>query len=117
MGVLTSVDRALLAAYCQSWALWREAEDEVRKSGQVVKSTNGSTYMNPWLQAAISARKDMTKLAAELGMSPSNRSRMTVPKEDESAEPSLADMLFNDPPGEMSNDHKRPATPRPSAGA
>lgn len=38
VSLLTQVDRAALAAYCQAWADWVEAEEQLRRYGKVVKS-------------------------------------------------------------------------------
>ena len=35
LGILTIVDRAALAAYCQSWARWREAEEHISEEGSM----------------------------------------------------------------------------------
>lgn len=79
LGLLTQVDRAVLAAYCQSWARWVEAEEEVAKRGDVVATTKGNWIQNPYLSVANKAREAMTKLAAEFGMTPSSRTRVEVP--------------------------------------
>src|SRR5262245_15207940 len=38
MGLLSSADRAALAAYCTCWSRWVQAEVQVRKFGAIVKS-------------------------------------------------------------------------------
>jgi P27 family predicted phage terminase small subunit len=91
-GILKNVDRAILAAYCTAWARWQEAEEHVQKEGQVVTSSNGNPYMNPWLSAAQAALRDMKQLASELGMTPSGRGRIKPDMPDKQL--SLADMLF-----------------------
>lgn len=92
-GLLTGIDRNALAAYCVAFARWKAAEQMVEKSSQVVKSKNTeSFYLNPWLNAASMALKEMVKLAAEFGMTPSARSRIRVEKAEQ--EESLADLLF-----------------------
>lgn len=75
-GVLTSVDRAVLAVYCQAWARWVEAEQMIDLHGQTTTNDKGVAYLSPWLTAAISARKDVAGFAAQLGMTPSSRSRL-----------------------------------------
>ena len=91
-GILTNIDRAALAAYCQAYARWREAEEIVAGSAQILKTAEGSVYISPALGAASMALKQLLAFAVQLGMTPSARSRIVVtpPKN----EPTLADVLF-----------------------
>lgn len=94
MGVVTVVDRAALAAYCQAWSRWVDSEAQVARLGTIVKTANGNLIQNPYLAVANRAMEQMTRLAAEFGMTPSSRSRVQVAEKD--AGPSLADLLFGD---------------------
>ena len=97
-GLLTYIDRAMLASYCQSWGRWVEAElkleemEEQFKIGQVLKTSNDNYVQNAWLGIANRAQDKMNKIAVEFGMSPSSRSRVTV--EIGGKEISLAELLF-----------------------
>jgi len=77
-GLMTEVDKAALAAYCQAWARWVEAEEQVGKFGTVIKSPNGFPVQSPYLPIANRAMEQMMRLLVEFGMSPSSRSRVTV---------------------------------------
>ena len=90
-GLLTQVDRAALAIYCQAWARWIKAEAQVARHGEVVKSAAGNVMQNPYLSIANRAMKQVQSMARELGMTPSARSQIKVQPLDE---PSLADLLF-----------------------
>lgn len=96
-GILTYVDMAVLAMYCQAWARLIEAEKMVKKHGQVVVSSKGTEYMSPWLTAAMSAEKSVSALAAKLGMSPADRTRLSSADGQQGGESeSLAEMLFKE---------------------
>ena len=41
MGVFIVVDRAALAAYCQSWARWVEAEEKLKDLPVLLKTPSG----------------------------------------------------------------------------
>ncbi|GKY89888.1 phage terminase small subunit P27 family [Sinisalibacter aestuarii] len=41
-GLVTLADRAALAAYCQAWARWVEAEEHLRKTPSLLKTPSGS---------------------------------------------------------------------------
>lgn len=82
LGLLTTIDRAALAAYCQVWARWVKAECEVERIGEVVKAPEtGYPIQNPFLSVANAALKQMRAYLVEFGMTPSSRSRLTVAPE------------------------------------
>ncbi len=77
LGVVTQIDRAALAAYCQVWARWARAEDKLNQEGEVVLTDNGSPIQNPYLSIANKALKQMREFLIEFGMTPSSRSRIS----------------------------------------
>jgi P27 family predicted phage terminase small subunit len=79
-GVITQVDRAALAAYCQSWGRWVEAEETVARTGLVIKTTNGNLVQNPLLGIANRAKADLQRWANELGFTPASRTRIQAPE-------------------------------------
>ena len=77
MGTLAGTDRAVLAAYCQSWATWVAAEVEIARTGRIVAAPRTKTpMMNPWAHVADKAFQRMLKSAVELGLTPSARTRV-----------------------------------------
>jgi P27 family predicted phage terminase small subunit len=91
--VLTEADRTALAAYAHQYAKWLEAEQKVVELGAVLVSPkSGGLYINPWQGVANMALKNLRSLAAEFGMTPASRSRVSAigPAE----ELSLAEELF-----------------------
>lgn len=92
VGLLTYVDRATLAMYCDAWGEYVEARDKVEKLGTVIKTTKGNLIQNPYYSIKNQAMKQCQQLARELGMTPSARSglRVMVPEQ----ERSLAEELF-----------------------
>ena len=80
MGLLSSADRAALAAYCTAWSRWVQAEAQVRKYGPIVKSPEkGFPMKSPYLTIADQALETMRKLMVEFGLTPSSRSRIRLP--------------------------------------
>jgi P27 family predicted phage terminase small subunit len=78
MGVLSRVDRAALAGYCQAWSRWVKAEDIIHKTTEVLQSKEtGNFYRNPWLDVSNRALKQMHQFLVEFGMTPSSRSRVS----------------------------------------
>jgi P27 family predicted phage terminase small subunit len=78
MGILTTVDRAALAAYCQAWGRWVEAEEKLQGSPTLLKSPSGYVQQNPWLSIANKQLEIMGRYMAELGLTPASRSRVQV---------------------------------------
>jgi P27 family predicted phage terminase small subunit len=85
VGLLTSVDRAMLAAYCDSWSRWSQATKELQalrvakgKSVLVVGTKTGYPMQNPLIGIINTAADQMRKFGVELGLSPSSRTRLAV---------------------------------------
>lgn len=78
VGIAALLDHALVELHCVCYARWRRAEEEIAKSGAVVKSPNGFPMKNPWLAVSEAAAKTLTALSDRLGLSPSARTRISV---------------------------------------
>jgi len=78
VGLLTNLDRGALAAYCVAWARWCEAEQHLNTEGTVSKTPNGYPQQSPWLAVANKSIEQLSKLAAEFGLTPSSRTRLSV---------------------------------------
>jgi P27 family predicted phage terminase small subunit len=65
-----SLDMAVLAAYCESFANWREAEELVVKFGAIIKSPNGHPMQSPYVIQVNQQRDAMLRCAVELGLTP-----------------------------------------------
>lgn len=96
LGLLTGVDRSALAAYCQAYADWIEAEDHVRDEGKVTltpvvtetrefkngtkvtKESGGYPIQNPWLAIRNRALDTMRQFLTEFGMTPASRSKISI---------------------------------------
>lgn len=77
-GVLTSFDRAALAAYCQAWGRWVEAEERLRETPPLVKTPSGYIQQSPWLLIANKQLELMGRYMVELGLTPAARSRVSA---------------------------------------
>lgn len=93
LGLMTHLDRAALAAYCQAWADYVEATRELKRAEKVMVTDKGYNHLNPWIGIKRSAAEEMRKFMTEFGMTPSSRTRLHVDAGEE--EPSLAELLFD----------------------
>jgi len=76
LGVLTRLDRAALAGYCQAYGRWVEAEKKLRETPGILKMPSGYLQQNPWLSIATKQLELMCRFMVELGLTPSARSRV-----------------------------------------
>lgn len=80
MGLLTRIDMAVFAAYCQSYARWKQAEAAM---GRAVKK---GAEPNGWENAARQRQKEMVACAKEFGFTPVSRTKVSVSKQAEDDE-------------------------------
>ena len=105
LDLIKATDQSALAAYCQSYARWRTAEEIVEREGQLVQepivTRSGNVTGFRWKKhPAVTVAKDerATMLAAGrlFGLSPSSRTSLHVPVEETPAEDEsdINDYLF-----------------------
>src|SRR6185312_26534 len=90
--ILTALDRAALAAYCNAYGLWAEATEAIQKYGTMVKSPTGYPIQSPYVSIANRQAEIMMRIASEFGFTPASRSRISAPAEDRS-QASLFDLV------------------------
>ncbi len=78
LGILTALDRSTLAAYCQSYGRWVEAEQKLKETPTLLKMPSGYVQQNPWLTISNKQLELMHKYMSEFGLSPVARSRVDV---------------------------------------
>lgn len=79
LNLLTTIDVAALAVYCDAYARWRVATEvmaAMSTHGLLIKSRAGEATANPLIWIANSATKTMLRAADEFGMTPAARSRI-----------------------------------------
>lgn len=93
-GLLTRIDRAALAAYCQAWSTWVLASKQVEDEGITLTTEKGYVYPHPAVGVRERAMEQMRRFMVEFGMTPSSRSRVKVEKPEEPDE--LERLLFGE---------------------
>lgn len=84
--LLSKIDRAALAAYCQAWAIFNSAVETLNdmaardelSHGVMIKTKSGNVIQNPVVGTINKAARDMVRFASEFGMTPSARARIAV---------------------------------------
>lgn len=78
-GLLKQLDRSALASYVIAEDIYKQAVIAVNKSGLIVKSPKqGEPMQNPYLAILNKQALIMARAQAELGFTPSGRSRITL---------------------------------------
>ena len=101
LGMLTTIDRTALSAYCQAFGRWMQAERKLAQmaarepvfEGMLIKTTNGNMIQNPIVGIANKAMADVMRYCVEFGMTPSARSRIAATPR--AAEEDEASQFFN----------------------
>lgn len=92
LGLLSQIDRAALAAYCQAFDRWYKAERRLTqfKGSFTFTTESGYVGIRPEVSIAQKAIAQMVALCREFGMTPSARGRIEIP---EGVDPTLDDLL------------------------
>jgi len=92
LGFVGPCDLGVLAAYCDAHSDFVRASQKLQKTGDLIV-VKGKPITNPLLRIKRDARRDMIRAAAELGITPSSRSRVQTLGDDETEE-NPADEFF-----------------------
>lgn len=85
-GVLTNLDSHALAMYCEVFARWQTANENLARFGPVIKAPSGFPVQSPYLTISNKAFDQMKGMLIEFGMTPSSRTKVsTVAPEEEDA--------------------------------
>lgn len=81
LGLLTEVDGAALAGYCQSYARWAQAEQAIAVQGLTAEAQSGWKQQAAEVSIALKYMQQVKAWCAEFGLTPSARARMAMPGE------------------------------------
>ena len=93
IGILTEIDRAAFAGYCQAYARWKEAEEFISQHGTIVRTPSGYWQQVPQVSIAQTYLKVMNKFAEQFGLTPAARSRIIAGNSQTKAEDELDELL------------------------
>jgi P27 family predicted phage terminase small subunit len=89
MGVLSRLDRALLSAYCSTWAHWvavsrlLDTSDPTAPDPTHPQRPGAGIRKNPLWSVYFSLAALLMSLAKDLGLTPAARARLTVLEPDD----------------------------------
>lgn len=90
-GVIGEMDGNALERYVRTWCRWRQAEQMIQKTGDVLplKDAEGKVKLkrSPYCDIAATLAAQLDKLEQAFGLTPSARSRVNVAPQPAAAEP------------------------------
>ncbi len=83
IGVLTLIDKAMVARYCVLNVRWQQAEGAIKEHGPLVETRNADgDFMGLRANPAVAMAKDLAgmlvRLETEMGMTPASRTKIAV---------------------------------------
>ena len=91
LGLLSRIDRSILAGYCQVYADWHAAERVLQREGATFETPNGYVQQRPEVAMKNKALSLLAKFGSLFGLSPADRVGLEIKKE--SAEDELQKVL------------------------
>jgi P27 family predicted phage terminase small subunit len=94
LGILTEIDMAAFAGYCQAYARWKEAEEFITQHGTIVKTPSGYWQQVPQVSIAQTYLKIMNRFCEQFGLTPSSRSRIVADSGEDKESDTMELLLF-----------------------
>ena len=80
LGMVTHLDRSILAIYCDAWAKWVQSARLAGSVGLLATGQRGEDRKHPVMQLYRDLGTQCRNLARELGLTPSARLRIELPE-------------------------------------
>jgi P27 family predicted phage terminase small subunit len=84
--LLTQIDMAGLASYCQYYAKYLEAEKKLLIEGEMLTSKKGNDYINPRTYLSNTYNREMRNYLSKFGLTPSDRANLDMIMDNELTE-------------------------------
>lgn len=79
--ILSKADSNMMACYCEEFATWKTANDDIQANGLTFMGSNGWPAPNAHLAIRRAAVIQLNKIAEQLGLGPLSRQRLNVSTE------------------------------------
>lgn len=86
-GLLTNADVDELAVYADAVAKYAQATQELERDGLTIAGAQGGRIQHPAVLVATKYAQIIAKLAPRLGLDPSGRASLAIPKREKKADP------------------------------
>lgn len=81
LGLLTNIDQTVLELYCSQYSIYREAIKQIQKEGLTTNNIRDGFKALPEVAIARESAKTIKAIAIEFGLTPSSRSKISLPGE------------------------------------
>lgn len=79
LGLVTALDMAALAGYCQAFSTWYQAAKELKtEKNLTVMTEKGNVIQHPLVGIVNTSAAEMRRFLVEFGMTPSSRSKVNA---------------------------------------
>jgi len=78
LGVLSKIDRSALEIYCSAYGRYRQAQQELEKTGYVLTTPNGFKMKSPWVAIMNEALNQCKRFLIEFGLTPAARAKLSI---------------------------------------
>lgn len=95
VSMLTEADLTSLAAYCQAYGTWVEAEKLKKAMGLTTTTDKGNVIQRPEVGIANTSMANMISIAKEFGMTPASRTKVEVEETETQQDPFVKFITIN----------------------
>ena len=93
--LVTELDVAALASYCNSYSLLQKAQEEIDARGLIITTTEGNLIQNPAVGIVNTQKKMINTFCSKFGLSPSDRSRLEIPQDNDKPADPMQELIGN----------------------
>lgn len=87
LGLISNLDMAALAGYCQAFSTWFKASKELKNVGKfTIVTDKGNVIQHPLVGVINTAAAEMRRFLVEFGMTPSSRSKVNCGESEKDSE-------------------------------
>ena len=81
LNLVSKIDRTVLELYCSQYSIYRQAMETLNTEGLITTNIRNGDKPNPAASIAREAAKIIKSICTEFGLTPSSRSRISLPGE------------------------------------
>lgn len=92
----TNVDVETMAVYCDAVERYAQAAEEIDRNGITIMGAQGAPIQNPAVLVATKYASIISRCASKLGLDPSSRASLAIPREEPKKETTPFEAMYAD---------------------